>query len=132
MNMKNIKNLLKFEGLILVVLGVVHVLYLLLFVEFVPTVAPFYIGASIYGVIYTFLGIGLMVNKRTLLLPALVLNGIGLLAALITHNSSIYGDVNWGFIILDLVSVPLLVYLNWANHKERESSDPSRITITYI
>jgi hypothetical protein len=115
------RKLIRLAAFLLLILGITHVLYPLVLVEFDSANAAFYLGATIYGVIYTVLGTGLFFNKRSLLLPALIVNAIGLFFAVVTHTSSIYGVVNLLFIAIDLISVPLLVYLTWMNHRERRN-----------
>lgn len=109
--MIGISKLMKVEAALLLFLGLVHVFYLQFFVEFTKESAPFYIGASIYGIIYTLLGIGFLFNKQSLVIPALVLNGIGMIIAVTTNKTSLYGTVNISFILTDIFSVSLLIYL---------------------
>lgn len=112
------KKLIKIEALILLFLGLAHILYLLMYVPLSSLDdKSFYYGAFLFGVLYTCFSVALFADKRVFLYIALPINAIGLVAAITTRDTSIYGSLNNIFIILDATSVPLLAYLSWQYHK---------------
>lgn len=102
----------KIESVLLILAGLTHIVYLTFFVDRAVTEAQLYLGAMFFGVAYTVLGI-LIGRKVGPAFPvALVINTLGLISVIVMFEQSPLRQIDPYLIAVDLVSVPLLVYLN--------------------
>jgi hypothetical protein len=109
---KRFDTLRNIESALLVFAGLIHIIFLLFVVDRANTPAQLYGGAMFFGVAYTVLGI-LIWRKVGIALPiALVINSIGLIGVITMFEQSPLRMVDPFLIAIDLVSVPLLIYLN--------------------
>lgn len=116
--MINFKTLLKLEGALLSLAGLIHLVFLFGFVSYSNTEPPLYFGGLFFGIIYLVAGISFLLNKTKLLIPTLIINIIGLTAVLVAQENSPLWVVDPYLIALDIVSIPTLVYLNWKTYRK--------------
>lgn len=116
--MKTYKKLLTFEGILLSMVGPVHIIYLLFFID-ASTIetAPYY-GVIGIGILYTLFGLSFLFRKKALLILALIINVFGLISVLVMQEASPLWDIDPYLIAVDVVSVPMLIYLNFSKHKK--------------
>lgn len=109
---KRFDTLRNIESALLVFAGLIHIIFLLFVVDRANTPVLLYGGAMFFGIAYTVLGI-LIWRKVGIALPiVLVINSIGLIAVITMFEQSPLRMVDPFLIAIDLVSVPLLIYLN--------------------
>ena len=102
----------RIESVLLVVAGLTHIIFLLFVVDRANTPAQLYWGAMFFGVAYTIFGI-LIWRKVGAILPiALVINLMGLIGVITMFEQSPLRMVDPFLIVIDLISVPTLIYLN--------------------
>ena len=102
----------RIESVLLVVAGLMHIIFLSFVVDRANTPAQLYSGAMFFGVAYTTFGI-LIWRKVGVVLPiALVINLIGLISVIAMFETSPLRMVDPYLIVIDLISVPTLIYLN--------------------
>ncbi len=112
------KNTLRLEGLLLSLVGPVHLIYLLFFLDASTIDSAQYTGILIIGILYTLFGVSFLLGRISLLLPALLINALGLSAVLILQEASPLWAIDPYLIAVDCISVPLLLYFNvqkWQN-----------------
>ena len=107
----------KIESILLVVAGLTHIIFLSFVVDRASTPAQLYWGAMFFGIAYTIFGI-LIWQKVGVALPiALVVNLIGLISVITMFETSPLRMVDPYLIVIDLISVPTLIYLNLNRRK---------------
>ncbi|WP_421918398.1 hypothetical protein [Marinifilum sp.] len=111
------KRLLTLEGALLSLVGPVHIIYLIFFLEASTVDKAQYIGILVIGALYTLFGISFLLRKKTLLLPALIINALGLTAVLVLQEASPLWEIDPYLIAVDCVSVPMLLYFNIRKNK---------------
>lgn len=109
--MNRFRAILTIEGLLLTIAGLIHIGYLGIFVTPSSTDPAAYGSAMFFGIAYTFFGVSFLAKKTRLLLPTLIINVLGVTAVLIAQEQSPLWQVDPYLIAIDLVSIPLLVYL---------------------
>lgn len=109
--MNRFRAVLTIEGLLLTMAGLVHIIYLIGYVDPFSSDTAAYGGAMFFGVAYTVFGLSFLANKTSLLLPTLFINAAGLTAVLIAQEQSPLWQVDTYLIAIDLVSIPLLIFL---------------------
>ena len=82
-----------------------------------PLSEPAAIGGILFGVLYVVFGITLFRGKTNLLLITLIINIIGLTAVLIARERSPLWEIDPYLIAVDLISIPMLIYLNLKKKK---------------
>lgn len=117
--MKTFKNLITLEGILLTIVGPVHIIYLLLFVERATIATAPYYGVIGIGIFYTLFGISFLFRKTTLLIPALVINILGLTGVLVMQEASPLWEIDPYLIAVDCISIPILLYLNIQNFRRK-------------
>lgn len=115
--MNRFRTVLTIEGLLLTIAGLIHIIYLILFVDLSSTDPAAYGGALFFGVAYALFGLSFLANKTRLILPALVINAVGLTSVLIAQEQSPLWEVDPFLMAIDLVSIPLLIYLLISSRK---------------
>ena len=110
---------LRLAGISFLALGLAHILYLILAVEMGTPDPLSYWGCHFFGVAYSCIGIQFFRGKSQLLLPALIVNSIGLLAILKAHFLTPLWPADPYFLAADLVTVPALAVL-WRWSKRRQ------------
>lgn len=110
--MKNFKTILRIEGILLSIIGIISVIYLLLFMERTGTHPLLLVGGLVFGVAYSWFGISYLLGQTRLLLPGLVINAAGSTGALIIPEYSLLAEVDPNLIIVEIVCLPVLIYLN--------------------
>ena len=108
--------LFRLAGAAFIALGLTHNGYLLLAVEVGAPDALSYWGCHFFGLAYTFFGIQFLRGKTQFLLPALIVNSIGLLAMLKAIFLTPLWDWDPYFLTADLITMPSLLLL-WQWHK---------------
>ena len=106
------KKLLIFEGSLLSLAGLIHIIFLLLFVNYNSVDSAAYAGGMFFGIAYLVFGINFVKCRTRLLLLALIINVIGLTAVIIAGESSPLWIVDPYLIVIDIISIPTLIYLN--------------------
>lgn len=106
------KTLMTLDGILLSIVGPVHIIYLLFFVDVNNIDTAQYIGIIVIGALYTIFGLSFLLRKSVLLLPALIINTLGLTAVLVLQEASPLWDIDPYLIAVDCISVPVLLYLN--------------------
>ena len=114
--MMNYHTILKIEGFILTCAGIAHLVYMFGFAT-TPLSEPAAIGGILFGILYFFFGINMLRGKSSLLLITLIINVIGLTAVLIVRESSPLWEIDPYLIVVDLISIPTLIYLNIKSKK---------------
>ena len=107
----NYHTILKTEGFLLTGAGIAHLVYMFGFAS-TPLSEPAAIGGILFGMVYFFFGINMLRGKTNLLLITLIINTIGLTAVLIARESSPLWEIDPYLIVVDLISIPTLIYLN--------------------
>lgn len=105
------KNLLALEGILLTLVGPIHIIYLIFFGDATIETAPYW-GVIGIGIFYTGFGISFLAGKTVLLLPALIINGFGLTGVLVMWEASPLWSIDPYLIAVDIISIPTLIYLN--------------------
>ena len=113
------KRLFTLEGILLSLVGPVHIIYLLFFVEASTVDTAQYAGILTIGALYTIFGISFFLRKKALLLPAFIINALGLTAVLVLQEASPLWAIDPYLIAVDCISVPILLYLNIKNFKTK-------------
>ncbi len=91
--------------------GIAHLVYMFGFAT-TPLSELVAIGGILFGILYFFFGINMLCGKTNLLLIILIINIIGLSCVLIARESSPLWEIDPYLIMVDLISIPALVYLN--------------------
>ena len=117
--MKTYKKLLSFEGILLSIVGPAHIIYLLFFIGASTIETALYYGVIGIGILYTLFGISFLFRKKALLIPALIINALGLTGVLIMQEASPLWAIDPYLIAVDVVSVPMLAYLNFSSNKKK-------------
>jgi len=110
--MKNFKAILRIEGILLSLIGIIPIIYLVLFMERTATSSLMLVGGLVFGVAYLWFGISYLLGQTRLLLPGLVINAAGSAGALVIPEYSMLAEVDPNLIIAEIVCLPLLIYLN--------------------
>lgn len=105
------KNLLALEGILLTLVGPIHIIYLIFFGDTTIETAPYW-GVIGIGILYTGFGISFLAGETLLLLPALIINGFGLTGVLVMWEASPLWSIDPYLIAVDIISIPTLIYLN--------------------
>ena len=113
------KRLFLLEGLLLSLAGPVHIIYLQFFLHASKVGTAQYTGIIIIGVLYTTFGASFLLKRKALLVPALVINALGLTAVLIMQEASPLWAIDPYLIAVDCISVPILFYLNILNFRRK-------------
>ena len=108
--------ILKLEGFLLACAGMAHLVYMFGFAT-TPLSEPAAIGGISFGILYFFFGVNMLRGKTNWLLPTLIVNSLGLTAVLIARESSPLWEIDPYLIVIDLISVPILTYLNLKKKK---------------
>jgi hypothetical protein len=103
--------LLTLEGVLLSGAGLAHIIFMLNFVDFGATDPAMYFGALVIGAAYFVFGVSFLSDSKRFLIPALVLNVLGLFGASAAGETSPLWAIDPYLITLDLVSIPLLIFL---------------------
>ena len=111
--------LVKLEGFLLTGAGLAHLVYAGLYLDWSAFPFPASLGATLFGVAYTIFGLLMLFGKTFLLIPTLVVNALGLTAVLVVREASPFWPIDPYLIMVDLVSIPLLIWLIWANWKAK-------------
>ena len=117
--MKTYKKLLTFEGILLSIVGPVHIIYLLFFIDASTIETVPYYGVVGIGILYTLFGLSFLFRKKALLIPALIINALGLTAVFIMQEESPLWAIDPYLIAVDVISVPMLAYLNFSSNKKK-------------
>lgn len=113
----NYKTILKLEGFLMTCAGLAHTIYMLGFAT-TPLTEPASIGGIAFGVFYCFFGINMLLGKTNLLLPTLIINTLGLIGVLISRENSPLWEIDPYLIVVDIISIPILIYLNFKKTKK--------------
>ena len=111
--------ILKLEGLLLTGAGLTHLIYVSVFLDWSAHPIVMSLGASFFGLIYTLLGSVMIAGLARFLVPTLIVNAFGLASVLIAGETSPLYPIDPYLMIVDLVSIPLLIWLIWANWKAK-------------
>ncbi len=111
--------LVTLEGILLSIAGPVHIIYLLFFLDASTVDSASYTGIIAIGALYTLFGISFLFRRKTLLLPALVINVLGLTAVLVLQEASPLWAIDPYLIAVDCISIPALFYLNTQNFRRK-------------
>ncbi len=106
------KKLFTLEGILLSLAGPVHIIYLLFFLDASKVDTAQYIGINTIGILYTIFGISFLLRRKFLLLPALIINALGLTTVLVLQEASPLWEIDPYLIAVDCISVPTLLYFN--------------------
>ena len=101
--------ILKFEGFLLTCAGIAHLVYMFGFAT-TPLSESTAIGGILFGLFYFIFGVNMLRGKTNLLLPTLIVNALGLTAVLIARENSPLWEIDPYLIVVDLISVPTLIY----------------------
>ena len=112
------KRLFTLEGILLSLAGPVHIIYLLFFLDASTIDSAQYLGIMVIGVLYTLFGISFLLGRKALLLPALIVNALGLTTVLVLQEASPLWEIDPYLIAVDCISVPTLLYLNFQNFRK--------------
>ncbi len=113
------KRLLRLVGLLLSVAGPVHIIYLLFFLDAASVDTAQYFGILAIGTLYTLFGISFLFRRKALLLAAFIVNALGLTTVLVLQEASPLWDIDPYLIAVDCISVPVLLYLNIQNFRNK-------------
>ncbi len=109
--MKKYGKILRFDGILLSLAGLAHIVYMGWFATTTLT-EPAAIGGMLFGVLYLFFGLIMMAGISKLILITLIINTLGLTTVLIARENSPLWEIDPYLIVVDLISVPVLVWLN--------------------
>ncbi len=109
--MSRYNGILRFEGILLTLAGLAHIIYMFGFAT-TPLTEPAAIGGTLFGFVYVFFGVFMISGSKKLLLPTLIVNALGLTAVLISRENSPLWEIDPYLIVVDIISIPILLWLN--------------------
>lgn len=114
---RRFSKVLFWEGVLLTIAGLAHIVYLIWFVRFGSVEPQAYFGGMFFGVVYLIGGLSFLFGKTKLLVPSLIVNALGLTVVLLVREASPLWRIDPYLIVLDIISIPTLIYLNWKAKK---------------
>jgi hypothetical protein len=87
------------------------------FVDMSDTTTELFGGAMFFGIAYLVLGILILLNRSIIIPISLVINVIGLIGVIVNFEISPLRVVDPFLIVIDVISIPLLIYLTMNRKK---------------